>query len=740
MSEKIARSAKVWSRRMRTSLLASLAVVAGCAAPSGDAPSVTAGGICEGTDPATTAAAPAPAPAPIPTSAGYAPAGAATAGLEPTAPVAAAVADPTTAGTTAALVAGGDFSRAITVRLQKTLPGASVLSFGLPVPAGVLADASSVRFAVAGTPVAANVKVLLPDLDAAGNTRGVASLLVQLPASVMPAATLDLQVTWKGGAGPAPGTNTLPFATAGVSGVSEEVVPTTTRTIAAAAGTYKIVDTGTTNKALFAGREPAVIATFPEGYLAATGIIGEQVTAAQAAAPGNAGLAFLSDAASKFGRSAMYAEGYGAHPEAIIDPVTNYEGWLYDRCATFLGMYAHNGDTKFLRHALRSCSYYSGKIGTSGANLGICTIKQFPDLKYSHSRGLYAYYALTGDENAFAAAKAMADMWLTEPTFVVPYRQGRLRGVDKIWTERLLGTSLEGLIYGHRLTGDPKYLTAVKEIVATAHKHITGDAATLASLNPGVAFPPQNCFIHSALQHTEGESTQPWCSSWMSELVVDSLLRYQRQTNDEKVDEIFIRLVRFLRDTGSQYKRGNPEDDYFMKPKSCFDASAGIGARRLVPIYGTGLTANGTRANYGEWDDDEHCADATALTAAGLRALKRRKAFDANPVGPFASEGQSFVQLHHEFAFCAKLNFENWSRTKRDPANWTSKELAAGAADPAGFISRNKIGFPSHGTSPQRKLSWWFNMSLLQYALLAEAGIEFPQLKPGAIQPAGCAK
>ena len=35
----------------------------------------------------------------------------------------------------------------------------------------------------------------------------------------------------------------------------------------------------------------------------------------------------------------------------------------------------------------------------------------------------------------------MAEMWLADATFVVPYRQGHLRGSDKLWTERLLGTN-----------------------------------------------------------------------------------------------------------------------------------------------------------------------------------------------------------------------------------------------------------------------------------------------------------
>jgi hypothetical protein len=84
------------------------------------------------------------------------------------------------------------------------------------------------------------------------------------------------------------------------------------------------------------------------------------------------------------------------------------------------------------------------------------------------------------------------------------------------------------------------------------------------------------------------------------------------------------------------------------------------------------------------------------------------------------------------------MTFEGWTRPKRDPASWTSAELADGVSNPQKFILDNKIGFPSHGSTPMRKLSWWFNSSMLQYGLLGEAGVAISELKPGAVQKAGC--
>jgi hypothetical protein len=616
---------------------------------------------------------------------------------------------------------------------------------GLPLPAGAVADPTTVRVLAHGsaTPIAGvNLKVLLREHDAAGNATGVRALLVQIPATAL-ADAADVDVLWSG-AGSAAGTTTVAYAQ--VSANSAEAVETAQRSIVRQGGTCALVETATATKTLFQAREPVYLATFPDGYLASTAIIGKHVPRSQVVATADlAGVKYMSDYVMPFGLSAMYQESYRLNPspESVLDPLAdeNYEGWLYDRCTTFLSFYTHTGDARFLREAYRNCSYYASKIDASG----IFTGKPEADTKYSHLRGLYAYYALTGDELAMTAGRAIASMWLNEENFVLPYRAGHIRGRDKLWTERLLGTSMEGMYYGHLLLDDKQYLSAFLEMLKTAYTHIsTADPATLNALirQEGSSaypnFPPQNCFVHNAEQASEGDGSDPWCSGWMTELLVDVLLTYQRQTDDARVDEIFVRLTRFLRDVGSSYFIGNPIDDYFLKPTSCYDASDGESARQMIPLYGAGLYTNGRRLNGGDYDDLEHCSDATALTAAALRSLKRMGLYDAGgPIGPFASEGQSFLQLFHEFSFCAQGTFVNWTRANRDPANQRGEDLCAGLSDPAGFITENKIGYPSHPSSPQRKLSWWFNMSLLQFGLLQEAGVTVPALHPGVVQPAG---
>jgi hypothetical protein len=450
-------------------------------------------------------------------------------------------------------------------------------------------------------------------------------------------------------------------------------------------------------------------------------------------------------------RSAYYEETYAlnADPTSVIDPAANYEGWLYDRCATLLTAYSHVGDPAMLRHALRACSYYSARITLDGPTRGIFTGKPTADPKYSHTRGLYAYYALTGDEGALASITAMAKMWEVEPYFVASYRAGSIRGATAVWTERLLGTSLEGLFYGFQATGDKALLTAFTQLLDTAYRHITTtDQATLVAINKdpnSPPFPPQGCWIHNAVQAAESSGATPtalpWCSGWMSELVIDSLLAYQRMTDDPRVDEIFLQLARFLRDVGSAYMNANPLQDSFLAPSAPYPGRLDQ-VRHLIPLYGAGVLSDGTRVAQGFSSDEEHCTDATALTAAALRALVRQGTYDAGgPIGPFPSEGAALLALHHEFAFCSAWVFKQWDRSGRDPARVTSAFLAsimsAAGGDSAAAIAKYGVGFPSHPSYPQRKLSWWFNTSMLQFALLREAGIKIPVLKPGSVQPKG---
>ncbi|MBL7494944.1 hypothetical protein I6A84_19400 [Frankia sp. CNm7] len=629
-------------------------------------------------------------------------------------------------------------SQHVTLRLTRVADSPGTISFGLPLPPGAVTDPATISVTANGAPAPATVSTLLSGHDAAGAVNGIRSVLIQLPGAVMTGDELDVDVAFTGGQSGPPAL-AVPFERTSV--ISAEQVRTAERTIEEIDGRATLVTTDENVVTLFTGREPAVQALYPPGYLAATGILGPQVTTSDPVAGALGGLEFVSEQITPFGMSASYREDYPLNPAddsvVIPDPAENYEAWLYDRCATFLSFYVHTDDPFFLRESYRDCSYYAGQIGLSGESRGIFAGKAEPDVKYSHLRGLYAYYALTGDETAREAGEAIADLWLNDTDFVGPYADGHIESPDALWTERLLGVSLEGLVFGFLLTDDRRYLTTFQDVLDTAYLHITGDAAALSSINPGTpGFPPQNCFIHTASQHAEGDSDEPWCSGWMSELLLPGLLEYQAMTGDARVDDIFVRLTRFMRDVGTSYFVDEVLDDTFLAPREAFDPAADPDERRLlVPLYGAGLDTDGDRQQFGEYDDTQHCLDGSALAAAGLRGLRRLGIFDANPVGPFPSEGASFLALEHELLYCARWVFGDQTRPNRDPATWTSEELAEGLSDPEAFILDNKIGYPVHNNSPERRLSWWFNSALLDYGLLVDAKVEIAELRPGQVQP-----
>jgi hypothetical protein len=612
----------------------------------------------------------------------------------------------------------------VKIHLERVASGGDTISFGVPFQSGAVADSHALRVTSGGAEIPARIEELVPDLDAAGHRRGARAVRVQIAADRMKGPALDLVLETGSPRVSLPGATAV-YRSPSVSFDSAEVVTTAARTIVAEGGHATLRQSAPVQRTLFVGREPQVLAIFEPGYLAHSGILGAQMTETELGHSDRNGLNFFSIALRAFAGSALYDEGYPLNPDpdSVPDPKTAYEGWLYDRCATFLLAHVHTGETRFLRAAHRSCSYYAAAID----GRGLFTGKPERDPKYSHARGLYAWYALTGDERAREAGVAIAEMWLADTLFVAPYRDGHTRGPDKLWTERLLAASLEGLYYGHRFTGEAKYLDAFRALFATAHRHITGDRAALAKINPGVDFPPQECFVHSGEQQGDAGPKTPWCSAWMSELLVEPLLRYQEQTGDARVDDVFIALTHFLRDVGTVYFRGNPLDDHFLSPSVCDDPNDHSDRRMLVPLYGAGIGSDGKRVRSGEFDDALHCADATALTAAGLRALKKRGPIDEN-----------LMQLHHELAYCARTVFVEQTRMHRDPRTWNSEQLKPGLADPDKFIRAQKIGYPSHAIAPQRRLSWWFNGSLEQFSLLGEAQVKMGALHPGRIPGPKC--
>lgn len=648
-----------------------------------------------------------------------------------------------------------DFARQVTVILEGAAPGprTGAVTFALPLIRGAVKNVDDLRVSALGKRIDVLARPLLADYAPDGSSRGLRSVFIEIPAGALPSLPASVTVAFGAPSAAAGGARTafgparpskLTFAN--TSRPVEVKVSTATYGVESRGSSFAAVPRSSSEKTVFASVEPKVMANLPPGYLAATGILGEVMTKAELATrPDLAGMVFLSDAFVRFADGAMGAAGYPLQPASVG---LETEAWLYDRCATYLLAYAHGGDANHLRYGLRTCARYARDIDLEGERRGIYRGKKDRDLKYSHVRGIYAYYALTGDEAALDAGRAMADMWNDDPLFVQTYRAGTMRGPDKLWTERLLAASIEGGVYGFAMTGEARHLASARALVKVAVRHVTTvDRAELRTITK-TSFPPQSCFVHNALQQAEGNENQPWCSSWMSELVIDPLLRFVEITGERDAEEILLRLARSMRDAGTTYFQKNPLDDSFLAPTRPFTAT-GEDPRILVPLYGYGIDEKGTRRSEGEWSDFEHCPDATAITAAAMMVLRRRGGWDAPPVpasaelrvdlSRFKSEGASLLALHHELAFCAAQTLKNATREHRDPSR-ASADLLASAARLDGTAQEKalveaKIGWPVYEVSPARKLSWWFNTSIGQLSWLASARVPIGDLKPGAISP-----
>ncbi len=637
-----------------------------------------------------------------------------------------------------------DFSRGVTVTVTAVEPASKGrVAFGVPLAPGAVKKLEELEVVAGGKKIdGVRMSALVYDYGPKGERRGVRSVLIELPPSVTIPASVEVRFGSRAGALPAPA---QPGLGATFRKVAVSVKTSTYGAESRGTSTFAAVPRESGSSKLFDAVEPAVVAAFPPGYLAHTRLFGDLMSREDVLRrPDLAGMRFLSDAFGNFADGAMGATGYAVHPSSVAFET---EAWLYDRCATYLLAYAHGGAARHLLHGIHSCASYARQIGLAGERRGIFAGKKEPDTKYSHARGLYAYYALTGDEVALEAGRAIADMWATDPLFVEPYRAGSVRGVDKLWTERLLAAGLEGGVYGFLLTGEARFLESARGIVKTAIRHITtNDAAELRAITK-TPFPPQSCFIHNAEQQAEGNTNEPWCSSWMSELVVDPMLRYQELTGEAAVDEIFVRLARSMRDVGTMYFKDNPLNDAFLTPSRPFVADDE--PRLLAPLYGYGIDEKGKRRPSGEWSDFEHCPDAMALTAVALRALKRQGKDGARPtpassafavdLSRFRTESESFVALHQELAFCASQALDRAKRERRDPRAAPAEVLAnaASSSDPRAqraALDSAKIGWPVYDSVPRRKLSWWFNTSIGTFSWLDDAKVPMREVRGGVIQ------
>lgn len=617
------------------------------------------------------------------------------------------------------------------VQLMELQPGSTRLSFAAPFPRGKVPDVAYLRLEIDGKSVDFDAVEVLAWWDGQGNREGLRTALIQTD-------TVDgaeARLSWGDLSGAAPGDAVIDPEDPAIAATLTEEAPLAERTIVESGGEVQLIETSTSTQTFDSSTVPRVLAFIEPDALYSARSFGDVPPVDGWSALGLGGLDAYGEGLSPYAHGAAFDLGYALNPAGVSDP-TNPLVWENGRCSTFALAYSLVGDPDMLVAAHQSCAWYAEQLDGWAATLGLWTVNDPLSRVSFHGRELFVLTQLTGSRRSARLSTQVADLWLND-ALITDYREGHLQ--DDYWMEQHIAVALEGLWYGYETNGDTAYLEAIDELVGAMHTHALGTPAQLAAM--GVPFPPQNCLVHRASQAEEIDDPElPWCSPWMTAMLLDPLVQYRERTGDARVDELLLAFGRFLRDTGTSYA---VEEltlcDSFMEPAICYEPPAdGEDPRILVPVYASGIDADGQRRLSPIEGEFSHCADAAALSAAALEVLHREPELDAGPLGPFASEAQSFEALTHELAACAAWNLQHYHREKRNPGYWSSEALAEGLDDPAAFIARWKIGYPDYVNEPLRQVAWWYGVGLEQAPLMAASGVDWTEIDPGQLQNAEC--
>ncbi len=318
----------------------------------------------------------------------------------------------------------------VTVQLvpHESVHGTSrVISFGLPLPAGLLQDASQVRVSdSSGAERAAFVRSLG---SWRGGRNGIRSLLIQFE-DFVPAGPWQVTVEL------------------GVPRTLSRALEVEVRS------TWRLADEGTYSAADGVW-EPAVYAALPPEWLASSSLLPLGSAAGQVPflrAP-------LDDPMVNY--FAHIVNQFNDHPTTseLIRYLTDYEPWLYDRALAMFQLYARTGRVNVLREAHRAAQHYQSLLYTpadcpsTGACVGQFRLKvtspaSARDAKYSYTASLATAYWLTGDPVLLARIPDAAIGAVAEALPVSVMTQ------PNRFTERNFAVALYGLAHEYDVTGN----------------------------------------------------------------------------------------------------------------------------------------------------------------------------------------------------------------------------------------------------------------------------------------------
>ena len=373
--------------------------------------------------------------------------------------------------------------------------GNEVVSFGLPLPFGLLNDPGKVRVVdVRGAEIPVAVRSLEP-WRIGGRTGSIRSLLVQFKADFSTQKTQRVTVSFN----------------ASTRRVGSNFVPVS-KTLIDAEGL----------------KGPRVLAVLPADWLCASGIVGPQIPAAHSGAYAS----YDSFVEKNFPGSLKYLDS------------NVYHEWLFDRTTCYYKMYIRTGESKYLDAAYQAANFVRQHTKLDGPDAGIFTLKG-PDLKYVYPRAMHLHYLLTGDERAQACGKLMAEYCFNhqDPAYRPELIKAVPLGVDpergrNFWTLRHQGYGLLGILHGWELTGDRKYWLKARECVDAYYKH---------QQQPPDGHPPDGSLRQNWELYDPNEATFPGATSaWMMALLLDPLFHYWTLTSDHRIAEIVVKWCDFL--------------------------------------------------------------------------------------------------------------------------------------------------------------------------------------------------
>ncbi len=383
----------------------------------------------------------------------------------------------------------------VTLEGRATDLGNELVSFGLPLPPGFLADPRRVKVvAENGQEVIAAVRALEP-WRIGGKEGAIRSLLIQFKSDFAGRQTQRVRIL---------------FHQARQKN-SNDFVPVS-RTLIDGAGL----------------QGPRVSALLPAQWLCDSLIVGPQTPATSSGA---------------YSPYDQFVEKNFPGSLAYLDSQV-YSEWLFDRTTVYYKMYVRTGERKFLDAAYHAAHFVRQHTKMNGPDAGIFTLKG-PDLKYVYPRAMHIHYLLTGDERALVTGKLMAQYCIKhqEPVYhpglikPVPLRVDPERGRN-FWTLRHQGYGLLGILHGWEMTGDAAYWIKARECVAAYYQH---------QRQPPDGHPPDGSLRQDWELYDPNEATfKGATSAWMMALLLDPLFHYWTLTGDRRVPEMVVKWCDFL--------------------------------------------------------------------------------------------------------------------------------------------------------------------------------------------------